>query len=34
MDSETIQFVISHDVVFDETTSYFPASGRSKATPF
>ena len=33
MDPETKQFVISRDVVFDETTSYFHASGRNKATP-
>ena len=33
MDIETKQFVISHYVVFHETTSYFLASGRSKVAP-
>ena len=33
MDPETKQFVISHDMVFYETTSYFLASGRSKVAP-
>ena len=33
MDPETKQFVSSRKVVFDETTSYFPASGRSKVAP-